>query len=134
MPHALGPSSGSYAASHELRLADLRSALSDPSVKAILCARGGYGCVHLIPHIPAEMIRKNPKWIIGFSDVSALHALWLHAGVASIHAPMAKHLSIESEDHPATEALMRILSGDVAMDYSFPPHHLNIPGRGEGES
>lgn len=132
MPHALGPSSGSFASSLESRSSDLHTALIDPSVKAILCARGGYGCIHLIPHTPVEMIRNNPKWMIGFSDVSALHALWLGAGVASIHGPMAKHLTVEPEDHPATKALLDMISGDASMNYDFPSHHLNRKGRGEG--
>lgn len=93
MPHAAGPKSGSYASSEQDRLDDWLAALSDPSIKAIFCTRGGYGCVHLAAKTPIEIVRQNPKWLVGFSDVSALHALMNRAGVASIHGPMAKHLS-----------------------------------------
>ena len=68
-PHAKGPAAGSYAASDSGRLADLTDAWSDPSVRAILCARGGYGCCRLIDRIPLGLIADNPKWLIGFSDM-----------------------------------------------------------------
>lgn len=94
MPHALNSVCGTFAASDADRLDDLRRALTDPSVRAILCARGGYGCNHLLSHDLRLLVRDNPKWMIGFSDVSALHALWQKAGVKSIHASMAKQLAL----------------------------------------
>lgn len=94
MPHAKGPASGTFAAGDAGRLADLRAALEDPSVDAILCARGGYGCVHLLSSSLEEAVRRNPKPLIGFSDVSALHALWQKAGVTSYHASMAKQFTL----------------------------------------
>lgn len=132
LPAALGPASGSYAASLESRVADMRFALSDPSVKAILCARGGYGCVHLLPEIPVDMVAQHPKWMIGFSDVSALHALWEKAGVESLHAPMAKHLTLEGDDDPCTRKLLSILQGEGKMDYDVSPHPYNRHGIGKG--
>lgn len=130
-PGALGPANGTYAASHESRVADLRQALTDPGVKAILCARGGYGCVHLLPEIPVEMVRENPKWIIGFSDVSALHALWHKAGVMSIHSPMAKHLTLEDKDDECSRMLLSILDG-ADPEYEFTGHPFNREGVAEG--
>lgn len=90
MPHAKGPADGSYAASLGGRLSDLLTAWQMPEVKGVLCARGGYGATHLLPHIPGALLRENPKWLIGFSDISALHAFSLSCGVASIHGPMAR--------------------------------------------
>lgn len=118
MPHATNCVDGSYAAPLQDRLQDITEAILDKDVKAILCARGGYGCVHLLSGLPAEMIALNPKWIIGFSDVSALHALWLTAGVASIHGPMAKHLATEPADDLYTEALFNILESGGEFDYT----------------
>lgn len=132
MPGALGPSDGSFASSREQREADIRNALLDPDVKAILCARGGYGCVHLISEIPVREIRENPKWIIGFSDISALHALWNRAGIMSLHAPMAKHLTLEPTDDVSTVALFKILEEGAKMDYSVDPHPFNRTGIGSG--
>lgn len=132
MPHAKGPASGSYAASEEGRTSDLLAALTDPGIKAILCARGGYGCVHLLPHIPPATVRANPKWLIGYSDVSALHALWLKSGVASIHGPMAKHLSEEGRSHHATAHLLRLLSESPEMDYRSEANPYNRTGQATG--
>lgn len=132
MPGALGPADGSFASSRTQRLADIRESLRDPSVKAILCARGGYGCVHLISEIPFEEVRENPKWLIGFSDISALHALWHKAGVASLHAPMAKHLTIEPADDLSTATLFKILEEGAVMDYKTAPHRFNRCGKASG--
>lgn len=134
MPSALGPASGSFAASHESRLKDLKDAVDNPEVSAILCARGGYGCVHLVAnHDLAESVAIHPKWLVGFSDISALHALWHACGVASIHGPMAKHITIESPDDPCTNSLMDILSGEAKMDYTFPSSPYNRCGTAVGE-
>lgn len=131
-PHAKGPCSGSYAAEDAGRIADLVDAWRDPSIRAILCARGGYGCNHLIGNLPIDLVRSDPKWLIGFSDVSALHALSLRAGVVSLHAPMAKHLSLLPADHYCTRALLRILSEGLPVKYFAPPHELNTTGEAEG--
>lgn len=132
MPAALGPADGSYAADFESRLADLRQALLDPEVKCIFCARGGYGCVHLLPYISADEIRSNPKWLAGFSDISALHALWLKSGVASLHAPMAKHLTLLPSDDPATVAMLSILRGEKPIDYKLPTSPFSRKGEAAG--
>lgn len=132
MPHAKGPASGSFAASDAGRLADLTDALRDPSVRAILCARGGYGCNHLLAHVPPALVAADPKWLIGFSDVSALHALWQSAGVVSLHAPMAKHLTLLPADHYCTRALMRTLSDGLPAETYSPPHPLDRHGEAEG--
>lgn len=132
MSGANGPSSGSYASSLDVRIADLREALADPEVKCIFCARGGYGCVHLLPLIDPQEIRLNPKWIVGFSDISALHALWLRSGVKSLHSPMAKHLSLLPREDIATSAMLEILGGSRGMDYRVTPHMLNRSGKSTG--
>lgn len=132
MPSALGPADGSYASSAQSRLCDLKTALTDHEVKAVLCARGGYGAVHLIDKIDKKIIADNPKWLIGYSDISALHAMMQRAGVASIHAPMAKHLSIESEEDYSLKALLEILQGEPSITYVTPSHHYNVPGDAGG--
>lgn len=92
--HAKGPRHGTFAASDAERLSDLREALTRPDIDVILCARGGYGCVHLLSDELEQLVRENPKWLVGFSDISALHALWLKAGAPSLHASMAKQLAL----------------------------------------
>ncbi|MDE7413303.1 MAG: LD-carboxypeptidase [Muribaculaceae bacterium] len=132
MPHAKGPASGSYASSAENRLADILSAWENPEIRAVLCSRGGYGAVHLLQHIPEELLQRNPKWLIGYSDISALHAMMLKAGVASVHASMAKQLAEEGHEDFANQSLMKILRGDFPLEYSVRPHNYNIRGEGEG--
>ncbi|MDE7180950.1 MAG: LD-carboxypeptidase [Muribaculaceae bacterium] len=132
MPHAKGPASGSYAAGDKERVADLSAAWTDPDVKAILCARGGYGCNHLLMHLDPQLVKDNPKWLIGFSDVSALHALSARAGVMSLHAPMAKHLAMLPADHYCTLRLLEILRGGLPVTYRFGGHPLNIEGEASG--
>ncbi len=70
------------------RAADLQAMIDDESVKAILCARGGYGTVQIIDAIDFTNLKKNPKWLIGYSDVSVLHSHLNNLGIASLHATM----------------------------------------------
>lgn len=79
---------GYFAGSDERRLHELKEAISNPDIDAILCARGGYGSTRLLPSLDPGEISAANKLLIGFSDVTALHALWRSAGVPSIHAPM----------------------------------------------
>lgn len=122
---------GGYSGTIEQRLADFLEALHNPEVKAILCSRGGYGVVHLLEYLSADDIAKNAKWLIGFSDISALHAAMVASGVASIHASMAKHLTQFGVDDEATVALFNILQGKLPT-YQTPSHAFNKPGTASG--
>ena len=122
---------GGYSGTIEQRLADFLEALHNPEVKAILCSRGGYGVVHLLEYLSADDIAKNAKWLIGFSDISALHAAMVASGVASIHASMAKHLTQFGVDDEATVALFNILQGKLPT-YQTPSHAFNKPGTATG--
>lgn len=132
MPHAKGPAAGSFAAPDDDRLSDIINAIADPAVKALFCARGGYGCVRLLDRIDPALISSHPKWLIGFSDISALHALWQLSGIISLHAPMAKHLSYLPSDNYCTSALMRILTDGLPIEYIIPAHPFNRPGAASG--
>lgn len=132
MKHALGNSYGTFAASKSERLIDIIDTFEDDDIKAILCARGGYGCCQLLANFSPGIIASNPKWIIGFSDVSALLAAWYSRGVASIHGPMAKHLSVMPSEDKCTEALFHILESGGEFDYKVEPHPYNITGRAAG--
>ena len=121
---------GTYSGTAEQRAADLREALTDPEVRAVLCSRGGYGAVHLLDSLPYDAIKAAPKWIIGFSDISALHAAMVSAGVASLHAPMAKQFACGSGE--SLEMVRQILQGGLPS-YSEPPHPLNRVGQAQGQ-
>lgn len=132
MPHAIGHVCGSYSANKAERLMDIFDALEDPEIKAILCCRGGYGCCQLLENLSLKFISTHPKWIIGFSDVSALLALWHHAGVAAIHGPMAKHIATMPQDDICTQSLFDILQSGVQPDYSVASHPYNRKGLAAG--
>ena len=116
----------------EARLADLRWAIADPTIKAILCSRGGYGTVRLLERIDVNLVRSNPKWLIGFSDISALHALWHRAEVMSLHASMAKQLTDFGTEGEVSEAMRTIISGGTLSPYHIDSHPFNRCGEAEG--
>lgn len=128
--HALGRH-GSYSGSVEERLSDLTDAVCDPSVRAILCSRGGYGTVHLLDRFPKKAFMADPKWIIGFSDISALHAMASSMNVASIHSPMCKHLAADGGNDYCSQSLFSILRGE-RPDYTATTHPYNKTGEAEG--
>lgn len=127
--------SGSYAASLEQRLADFRDAWSRDDIDLVICARGGYGCVHLLDYLDSGFIAAHPKWLVGFSDVSALHALLFKCGIASVHGGMAKQL-VEDTDSgfgPYREVFRRLLESPAPkFEYVLPSHQFNIPGEASG--
>lgn len=128
-PHAKGKY-GYFSGTHEQRLADLKAAFADPEIRAILCARGGYGVVHSLDSLIPLPLADDPKWVIGFSDISALHALMASKGVASIHASMAKQIA-KGGDDSLNRILFDILRGEFPT-YTFKPDPRNHPGHAEG--
>jgi muramoyltetrapeptide carboxypeptidase len=78
-----------FSATDEQRAQDFIDLWTDPSVKAIICARGGYGSMRLLKHIPKEIFNKGQKWLIGYSDITTLHLHLNALNIASIHGPMA---------------------------------------------
>lgn len=126
-----GGSSGRYAGTIKQRLKDLQGAMDDPKVKAILCSRGGYGVVHLIDKIDFTAFHEHPKWLMGFSDITALHYLFQKNGFASLHSLMARHLAVEPGDDPCALHLEEILFGTLPT-YVCSKHKLNRQGCAKG--
>lgn len=93
------------------RTMDLQNTINDPKVRAIWCARGGYGTVHLLEGLDTAPLKKDPKWIIGFSDVTVLHNALLKAGVVSLHAQMPFNVAGKSD--LAKETLRKALFGEA---------------------
>lgn len=118
----------SHSAPWQDRLSDLNQALHDPEVRAILCSRGGYGAVHLLEYLDLDYIASHPKWIVGFSDISALHAAWHRAGVMSIHSPMAKHLTLHDIDDEINQINYNIMTRGEFPSYRVLPHPHNRCG------
>ena len=121
---------GKYAGTVAERVSDIRWALNDPDIKAILCNRGGYGTIQLIDQLTLDEVRAARKWIVGFSDISTLHGLWTRSGVMSIHGTMSSFLAKGGTDETST--LMRdLLLGNVPR-YEVPAHPQNITGKATG--
>lgn len=103
---------GRFAGTCEERLADINEAFSDPNIDIILCSRGGYGLQQIIDKIqlPTRAKEEYPL-LVGFSDITALHALMSLQGVPSLHASMCKALATLPEDSPALQATKMALQG-----------------------
>ena len=123
---------GRFAGTEQQRIHDLQSALNNPNVEAILCSRGGYGLAQIIDKIDFTEFRKNPKWIIGFSDITILHNAISALGIPSLHAIMAKHLTELSENSPPVAMLKQILLGEKPT-YTVASHSLNKQGKAVGK-
>lgn len=117
-----------FAAKDEDRREDFQHMLDDPEIKAILCARGGYGVTRIIDQLNFEVFKKNPKWIIGFSDITALHShIHTNFGVQSLHAPMAKGLGEKN----LAENLRKTLFGEQP-EYTWKGNEENRKGKAKG--
>lgn len=112
---------GRFAGTPEERAHDLIEALENPDVDIIWCTRGGYGCMQILDLIPEELICRANKPIIGYSDITALHALWMKCGVKSLHAPMMKHLG-EEPRHKSTQTIRELLEY-YASHRAWPQKH-----------
>lgn len=119
------------------RAEDFQQMLNDPQLSAILCARGGYGAVHIIDELDFSALAKHPKWIIGFSDITVILChLHSYANIASIHSKMCNSFPDDwSKAEPVqAESILSIrqaLSGE-RMEYRAIPNTRNRNGRAEG--
>jgi muramoyltetrapeptide carboxypeptidase len=111
----------------EQRAADLQALIDAPDVGAILFARGGYGCARLLQKVDFAGLRKNPKWLAGYSDITAFHLALYRLGVESLHAAMPFKFS----DAASVDSLHAALFGrDVSRELA--PHPLNVKGKAAG--
>ncbi len=104
---------GPFAGNDEERLSDLQNATDDPEIKAVICSRGGYGISKIISKVDFSALKENPKWYVGFSDITVLH-LWLSeiTGIMSVHGDMPLNFR-NHEKHSATfRSLRKVLFGD----------------------
>ena len=129
-PNALNDYHG-FAGTIDERLSDLLWALREPSVKAVMCSRGGDGAAHLLARLSLDTLRQYPKTIIGFSDVTALLCAEARAGVKGIHGSMCWALKTYEGNDTISQTLRRLLQGELPT-YRVTPHPLDIKGRAEG--
>jgi len=121
-----------FSGTDEERTEDFQLMLDNPEIKAILCARGGYGTVRIIDKLDFTAFQKNPKWICGFSDVTVLHShIEKNFGIETIHSIMPVQLKKLGGESEAAKTLIKSLKGET-LDYQFPSHPLNRQGNAEG--
>jgi muramoyltetrapeptide carboxypeptidase len=121
-----------FAGTDEQRLSDFQSMLDDESIRAIICSRGGYGTVRIIDGLDFTRFRQNPKWIVGFSDVTVLHShIHKHYGVETLHAIMPVNFKDKCDGNPSVITLKKALFGKEIV-YRIPAEQYNRKGSCKG--
>jgi len=123
---------GRFAGTDEQRLLDLQHALDDPSIHAVLCSRGGYGLIRIVDKLNFNAFVRHPKWLIGFSDITILHAAAIHKGIQSIHSIMARGMTENDPQADPVAILREMLFGKTPDSYILSPNALNRFGESSG--
>ena len=121
-----------FSGTEEQRANDLMEMIENKSVKAILCARGGYGTVRLLDYLNFRKLQQNPKWIVGYSDITVFHNYlngWF--GIETIHGPMPFSFPSDGNTNESLESLLKVLMGENPT-YNIEPHPFNKHGKAEG--
>lgn len=126
---------GHFSGSIDQRLSDLQKAMDDSEIKLIFCSRGGYGMVHLLDKLSFDGMIQNPKWVVGYSDITALHAALQSNGIISLHAPMVKHFADEGGADKAVMYTKTVLTeGRINYEISAAEYgYLNRQGKTSGQ-
>lgn len=98
---------GRYAGTVEERVEGLQRAIDNPNIKAIIAARGGYGCAQIVDKVNLSPLEKTPKWFVGYSDLTVMHAAINNRGIETIHGAMANNLA----NPVSSESLRQLLFG-----------------------
>ena len=136
--NTVGKKNFTFGGTDEERLADLQEMLDDRNIKAIMCGRGGYGAVRIIDKIDFKKFALNPKWIIGFSDITVLHSHINRCfNIATIHSKMCNSFpsdwsTAEPVQIESIESIGQCLSGKK-MEYSAVPNANNRIGSASGQ-
>jgi muramoyltetrapeptide carboxypeptidase len=122
-----------FAGTDEDRAKDFQKALDNPNIKAIWSARGGYGSVRILDRLDFSTFKKYPKWIIGYSDVTAFHNHLHNLGFETIHGMMGTSMLFDPEaTKESKETLKKALFGEYVA-YEIPASKYNVEGSVEGE-
>ena len=128
-----GGSATYFSGTDEERLADFQQMLDDDAIKVVLCARGGYGTGRIIDKIDFTKFRKQPKWIVGYSDVTVLHShIYSHFYISTLHAPMAGAFNEDGFKNEFVRSLKNALEGKK-LKYKCEVHEYNRKGEAVGE-
>jgi muramoyltetrapeptide carboxypeptidase len=128
-----GGSTTYFSGTDKERLEDFQQMLDDDDVKAVLCGRGGYGTGRIIDQIDFKKFKKNPKWIIGYSDITVLHShIYSNFYISTLHAPMAGAFNDGGNTNEFVLSLKNAMEGKKTK-YSCTPHAFNRKGEAIGE-
>ncbi len=119
------------AGTDQQRAQDIQDAFDDPSVDAVYCSRGGYGCARLMPFLDLDRMATCRKLFIGFSDITTIHLALNRRGLPSLHAPMPLTLTVEREPWVA-ESFLSALRGENPIPAQAPHGQTLVPGKAEG--
>jgi muramoyltetrapeptide carboxypeptidase len=120
-----------FSGTTEQRTSDLQVALDDEKIKAVFCARGGYGTVKIIDELDFTNFKESPKWIVGYSDVTVLHNHINHNfNIETLHATMPINFITNTKE--SLDSLKNALFGE-SVAYNFDSHQMNRNGYAEGE-
>lgn len=122
---------GPFAGSDDLRRADLQRLFDDPAVRAVFTTRGGYGCYRIADDLDLTGLIANPKWLIGFSDVTMLLSLLYVNEVGSLHGLMLRQFG-QPNRAESQESVRRWLFGETPARYTVAAHPFNRPGQATG--
>ncbi|GHS93293.1 peptidase U61 [Bacteroidia bacterium] len=122
---------GRFAGTEAERLYDFQNSLDSADIQAVFFARGGYGAVGILGRISLDKFKQSPKWLIGYSDITAIHSLLSGAGICSLHAPMSAHLAEEGEFDKASILLKQTIFGEKP-EYQIKSSPLNRTGSCSG--
>ena len=136
--NTVGKRDFTFGGTDEERLLDIQEMLDDKNIKAIMCARGGYGAVRIIDEIDFKKFTTNPKWVIGFSDITVIHShISRHYNIAGIHSKMCNSFPddwnlAEQVQRDSIESIRQCLTGEK-INYTILPNANNKTGKGSGQ-
>lgn len=122
-----------FAGTDEQRCEDYQKAMDDPTISAIWCARGGYGTVRILDKLDYTKFRKNPKWLIGYSDITALHNQLHNQGFESMHAMMCVSLTDDLDDIKETLSTFKSAIFGEPLSYTLEGSEYNLEGTAKGQ-
>jgi muramoyltetrapeptide carboxypeptidase len=126
----IGAEQHQFAGDDQLRKNDFQTALDDKNVRAIICARGGYGTVRMMDDLNFDEFMKHPKWVVGFSDITFLHVHITNSiGIQTLHSSMP--FALDKKTPEALDTMRKELFGEKCR-FEIASHSLNRPGNGEG--
>ncbi len=128
IPDDLFQTENQFAGSDVVRMQCLQKFLDDETIKAIFCARGGYGTVRIIDQLNFNSFLSKPKWIVGYSDITVLHShIHSHLNIETLHATMPFNMQLQNIEEESISSLKKMLFGEK-ISYQISSHQLNKTG------